>query len=192
MKAGQGVKNRSTYPEARYGVEGIVGLFLAKQKDREMTAQIIHALDKHLKRSAVQSRFLLKQKKKLAELNDDIAHIMQHAPSEYPTFLEGLTKAHKVKEPAYPDEVRVLEKYAYLAYIKPSEKRTLAEMKRYPFPAPVAVSYGELQMASQNENGSPDKFQFSRIVKRYGLELKRGKPGRKAQVARRDTLKKSL
>jgi hypothetical protein len=187
MKKGQGAKSRSSFLEAMKGpsAEGIVGFFIAKQHFRETVAFEIDAF-KNLSRLTVAQKGHLKMREgQLAVLDNEIAHIVQHAPKEYPGFLENLAIATKIKAPVYPADVRMLEAYTRFRYLEPIEKMTLEEMETKPAPPPAEVPYQRLFEATQDESGSPSASQFSRMVKQYPwMILTREKPGRKAYVKR--------
>lgn len=179
MKKGQGAKNRASYLEAKYGVEGVVAFFLSMLNWRSLAASVVDSLSRLPSKTKANRQGLAEWKKKLLRLNDEIAHFVLHAPVEHPQFFEGLDKVRKwpVGRSAYPDETAVINAYVRLAYTIPLEANyAVLEL-------PAKVGYG----ACQQESGVYDISAFSRIVKRYGLRLVKDKPGRKSYIIRRSS-----
>ena len=173
--------------------KGVVAEFLFRLHGSKVDEAWVKTLEELKNRTPVQDWALREARKALAESHREIISILQEAVNEgskYPNFFRDLEQASKIKGPVYPEEVRVLNKYTTLK-LEPTFKTKPEQRRNIPRPCDTPVSYQRLFEASQDENGSPDASQFSRIVKRYGLILEKGKPGRRSQTQRRPRANRS-
>ncbi len=192
---GQGAKGRSTLPEALRGElgKGLAADFLYRLHSCNADEAWVKTLEGLQNRTAVQDWCLGEARKARAERHAEIISILQEAVREgsrHPSFFQDVGHALTIKAPVYPVEVRVLNKYCSLKS-EPTFKTEPEQRQHVPRPFETPVSYQRLFEASQDENGIPDAAQFSKIVKRYGLILVKGKPGRESQVRRHPRAKRS-
>jgi hypothetical protein len=167
MKKGQGAKTRDHFLHAQHGVNalGDVGEFIKESYAWTWYDCLARAGYKKKSRTPLEENRLREDQDHLARSSFWIAQkvmLLVHGARYNKSgakFFAALAKALE-NHNAYPGEVRVLDAYT-AAQI---EGRTLTKK--------------ELLDAVRDESGNPDKSTFSRIVKRYRLELKNAKSGR--------------